>query len=155
MRNAKVRKRIAAGKLSLRIRDLRNLGPTSEQQLTRVGVRSAADLRRLGAVAAYLRLTRAGGPKSLNMLWALAGALDPWPEGRDWRAVANGPERLALLLAVEGREQARKEIVAAARTRKGSSGLGRAGRGSRRAAKPARSALYQDGWAPGLPFRKG
>jgi hypothetical protein len=39
--------------------------------------------------------------RSLNFLWALVGALEPWPEGRDWREVAASPERLAWLVAVE------------------------------------------------------
>lgn len=101
MRNAKVRRRIAAGKLKLRIRDLRNLGPRSEQLLAAVGIRSADGLRRRGAVEAYLALRRVGATRSLNMLWAMAGALDPWPEGRDWRDVAAGDQRLPLLLAVD------------------------------------------------------
>jgi len=101
MRNAKVRRRIAAGKLKLRIRDLRNLGPRSEELLARIGIRSADGLRRRGAVEAYLALRRVGATRSLNMLWAMAGALDPWPEGQDWRDVAAGDQRLPLLLAVD------------------------------------------------------
>jgi DNA transformation protein len=106
MRNSKVRRRIAAGKLHLRIRDLRNLGPRSEQQLAIIGVRTADELRARGALPAYIALRRAGVDCSLNLLWALAGALEPWPEGRDWREVASGEERLSLLLAVESSDQA-------------------------------------------------
>jgi hypothetical protein len=40
------------------------------------------------------------------MLWALAGALDPWPEGTHWREIARGDARLSLLLAVEDLEKA-------------------------------------------------
>ncbi len=101
MRNSKVRQRIAAGKLRLRIRDLRNLGPRSEELLERIGIRSVEELRRRGAVQAYVELRRSGVVSSLNMLWALAGALEPWPEGRHWRELARGEARLALLLAVE------------------------------------------------------
>ena len=43
---------------------------------------------------------------SLNMLWALAGALEPWPEGTHWREIARGGARLSLLLAVEDLEAA-------------------------------------------------
>ena len=43
---------------------------------------------------------------SLNMLWALAGALDPWPEGTHWREVARGDARLSLLLALDDLEDA-------------------------------------------------
>ena len=51
-------------------------------------------------------LRRAGSKPSLNMLWALAGALEPWPEGTHWREIARGESRLSLLLAVEDLETA-------------------------------------------------
>jgi len=106
MRNSKVRARIAAGKLRLRIRDLRNLGARSEHMLDQIGVRSAEELRRRGAVRTFYELRRAGVTSSLNMLWALAGAVEPWPEGRHWREVARGDERLSLLLVLEDYERA-------------------------------------------------
>src|SRR5258708_37077149 len=104
MRNSKVRQRIAAGKLKLRIRDLRNLGARSEQILGAIGIRTADELRRQGAVRIYAELKRAGAKPSLNMLWALAGAVEPWPEGTHWREIAHGESRLSLLLAVEDLE---------------------------------------------------
>jgi DNA transformation protein len=107
MRNSKVRARIAAGKLRLRIRDLRNLGTKSEEMLSEIGVHSADELRRRGAVEAFYQLKLAGVTSSLNTLWALAGALEPWPEGRHWREVARGDDRLSLLLALEDRERGR------------------------------------------------
>ena len=106
MRNSKVRQRIAAGKLKLRIRDLRNLGVKSEQVLAEIGILSADELRRQGAVRTFAELRRAGPAPSLNMLWALAGALDPWPEGTHWREIARGESRLSLLLAVDDLEAA-------------------------------------------------
>jgi DNA transformation protein len=144
MRNAKVRRRIAAGKLKLRIRDLRNLGPRSEELLAQVGIRSADGLRRRGAVEAYLALRRIGATRSLNMLWAMVGALDPWPEGRDWREVAASERRLPLLLAVDDPSSA---VPLAARR------LSRAGRSAsvgRRVGRTPPSPLGN--WAPGLPF---
>jgi hypothetical protein len=105
MRNSKVRARIAAGKLRLRIRDLRNLGAKSEQMLSEIGIYTADELRRRGALEAFYQLKRAGITSSLNTLWALAGALEPWPEGRHWREVARGDARLSLLLALEDRER--------------------------------------------------
>ena len=108
MRNAKVRQRIAAGKLHLRIRDLRNLGMKSERMLAEIGVRTADELRRRGAVRAYAELKRVGAASSLNVLWALAGALEPWPEGRHWREIARGDARLSLLLALEDLESGRR-----------------------------------------------
>ena len=107
MRNSKVRQRIAAGKLRLRIRDLRNLGVKSEEMLGSIGIRSVEQLRAMGAVRAYVKLKRAGVTRSLNALWALAGALEPWPEGIHWREVARGERRLSLLLAVEDLEAGR------------------------------------------------
>jgi len=105
MRNSKVRARIAAGKLKLRIRDLRNLGARSEQMLAQIGVHSAQELRRRGAVRVFFELKRAGITSSLNMLWALAGALEPWPEGQHWREVSRGGARLSLLLALDDYER--------------------------------------------------
>lgn len=104
MRNSKVRARIAAGKLRLRIRDLRNLGVRSERLLQQIGVHTAEELRRRGAIRAYAELKHAKATGSLNLLWALVGALEPWPEGRHWREVARGEERLSLLLALEDYE---------------------------------------------------
>lgn len=148
-RNAKVRRRIAAGKLRLRIRDLRNLGPRSEVMLAEVGIHDAETLRRRGGLAAYLALRRAGVTNSLNALWALVGALDPWPEGTDWREVSSGEQRLALLLAVEQADAALGRRAAATAT-----AASRAGRAaSRRARTKSGSARLQDeAWAPGLPF---
>ena len=105
MRNSKVRARIAAGKLRLRIRDLRNLGMRSERLLAKIGVHDVAELRRRGAILTFAELRRAGEASSLNLFWALVGALEPWPEGRHWREVARGDERLSLLLALEDYEK--------------------------------------------------
>ena len=60
MRNSKVRQRIAAGKLKLRVRDLRNLGVKSEQILAEIGIYTADELRRQGAVRTFAELKRAG-----------------------------------------------------------------------------------------------
>ena len=108
MRNLKVRKRLAAGKLKLRIRDLRNLGARSEEFLALIGIYTADQLRARGALEAYLALRRANISSSINLLWALAGALDPWPEGTDWRVVASSEQRLPQVIAdlepVDGRQ---------------------------------------------------
>jgi DNA transformation protein len=55
-------------------------------------------LRRIGAIGAYERLVRAAAPVSLNMLWALEGALSD----RDWREVARD-DRTALLAELDRR----------------------------------------------------
>ena len=148
-RNAKVRRRIAAGKLRLRIRDLRNLGPRSEVMLAEVGIHDVESLRRRGGLAAYLALRRAGVTKSLNALWALVGALEPWPEGTDWREVSSGDQRLPLLLAVEQADAAlghKAELPAKSKSRKSRTA-------TRRTPRKSGSARLQDeAWAPGLPF---
>lgn len=150
-RNSKVRRRIAAGKFRLRIRDLRNLGPRAERWLADAGIHSTEELRRRGALEAYLAVRRAGGTGSLNMLWALAGALEPWPEGRDWREVAASEARLPLLLAVESRLAARKATLEAAGVRTGVSGR-KPGRQPAGDARKRRSAPAPTPWVPGMPF---
>lgn len=79
--------------------DLPNLGPKSVQMLAQAGIRTLVQLRELGAVRAYLKMKRAGNA-SLNLLWALEGALS----GRHWQEVAK-QDRLRLLLAVEDVEK--------------------------------------------------
>ncbi|MFN7779815.1 MAG: helix-hairpin-helix domain-containing protein [Betaproteobacteria bacterium] len=75
---------------------LPNLGPKSAAVLAQVGVRTLADLRRIGAVPAYLRAEAAAPGVSLNLLYALVGALD----GCDWREVKR-TRRLELLMQLE------------------------------------------------------
>ena len=54
---------------------LRNIGPKSAAWLRQVGLRSLQDLRDAGAVGAYMKVRRAGFKPSLNLLYALEGAL--------------------------------------------------------------------------------
>lgn len=77
-----------------------NLGPASWRMLRAAGITDAANLRALGAVAAYLQVKRSGQGASLNLLWALEGALS----GRHWQQVARD-DRLRLLLALEDLEK--------------------------------------------------
>lgn len=78
------------------IASLPNLGPKSQQMLQAAGIHSLEDLRALGAVAAYVRVKRVDSKASLNLLWALEGALT----GLHWQQVAQA-HRTSLLLAVE------------------------------------------------------
>lgn len=55
--------------------ELQNIGPKSERMLAQVGIVTTVQLRRLGAVAAFLLVREAGLKPSLNLLWALHGAL--------------------------------------------------------------------------------
>lgn len=54
---------------------LRNIGPKSAAWLRQVGVRSLEDLQEAGAIETYMRVKRAGFRPSLNLLYALEGAL--------------------------------------------------------------------------------
>ncbi|HEY8607503.1 MAG TPA: TfoX/Sxy family DNA transformation protein [Noviherbaspirillum sp.] len=77
---------------------LPNLGPASARMLAAAGIRDAAALADCGAVDAWIAVRRSGLPASLNLLWALEGALS----GRDWRLVAR-EDRLRLLTELEAR----------------------------------------------------
>jgi hypothetical protein len=79
--------------------------------------------------------------KTLNMLWALVGALDPWPEGTDWREVSRSEARLPLMLEVEARDQARIAVRKAA--------------GLDAPTTPSRDSDAdgaREEWVPGMPF---
>lgn len=80
---------------------LPNLGLRSQQMLAAVGIDTLQRLRELGAVRAYLRVKRNGGNASLNLLWALEGALT----GQHWQVVAK-QERLRLLMELGALESA-------------------------------------------------
>lgn len=75
---------------------LRNLGPASARMLAAAGIFSVAALQQFGAVAAFRRVRCVDPAASLNLLWALEGALTDRP----WQAVAR-TERLRLLLALD------------------------------------------------------
>lgn len=81
---------------------LANLGPKSSAMLRAAGIDSLARLRELGAVAAFAQV-RAHDPRaSLNLLWALEGALT----GVHWQVVAR-ERRTSLLLALDDFEGSR------------------------------------------------
>ena len=72
---------------------LRNIGPKSAAWLRQVGLRTEDELRAIGALEAFMRVKRAGFKPSLNLLYALEGAL----VGCHWQEVPQ--ERRAELLA--------------------------------------------------------
>lgn len=78
------------------IADLPNLGPKSQALLAAVGITTVGQLRRMGAVAAFVAVKRSGAAASLNLLWALEGALS----GLHWQRVAQD-HRTSLLLALD------------------------------------------------------
>lgn len=57
------------------LQHLKNLGKTSSQWLHAVGIHSAADLKRLGAVGAYRAVKARGFRASKVLLYAIEGAL--------------------------------------------------------------------------------
>ncbi|MDX1569300.1 MAG: TfoX/Sxy family protein [Xanthomonadales bacterium] len=81
------------------IADLPGLGPRSRDMLAAAGIASVDDLRDLGSVGAFAAVRKAGIGASLNLLWALEGALSGMP----WQEVARD-HRTSLLLALEARE---------------------------------------------------
>jgi TfoX-like protein len=90
---------------------LRNIGPKSAAWLRQVGLRTRADLAGVGAVDAFMRVKRAGFKPSLNLLYALEGALCDchWqdvPEARRALLVAEAEGKIALLPAPRGRPAA-------------------------------------------------
>ena len=84
-------KKVASG-----MADLPNLGPKSSQMLAAAGIATFAQLKKAGSVAAYARVKAVWPRASLNLLWALEGALCNQP----WQDVARD-HRTSLLLALE------------------------------------------------------
>ena len=86
------------------IAHLHGLGPKSQAMLAGAGITTVAQLRRIGSVRAYASVKAAGAQASLNLLWALEGALTGLP----WQVVAK-EHRLSLLLALEALAPTRKQ----------------------------------------------
>jgi DNA transformation protein and related proteins len=83
---------------------LKNIGPASVRQLRDVGIESAAELRKLGALAAYRRLKHAFPREvSLVMLYALEGAL----RGCHWNHLPPGVKE-KLQTAAKGTARAKR-----------------------------------------------
>jgi hypothetical protein len=90
---------------------LRNIGPKSAAWLRQVGLRTRADLAAAGTVEAFMRVKRAGFKPSLNLLYALEGALQDchWqevPDARRNELVASAEAAIALLPPPRGRPAA-------------------------------------------------
>lgn len=79
---------------------LPNLGPKSTAMLALAGIDSVEQLREAGTVVAYLRVKAVSDRASLNLLWALEGALT----GLSWQQVAR-TERTRLLLALDDQQR--------------------------------------------------
>jgi DNA transformation protein and related proteins len=75
---------------------LRNLGPQSQAMLRKAGITQWAQLQQMGSVSAYVLVKQHSPQASLNLLWALEGALS----NVHWQVVARD-HRTSLLLALE------------------------------------------------------
>lgn len=71
------------------IAKLENLGPKSAAWLAAVGVKTRADLQRVGSVRAFERVREAGLNSSLNLLWALEACL----LGMPWQRLSDEQKR--------------------------------------------------------------
>lgn len=85
-----------------------SVGPKSAAWLRQVGVRTHEDLVEVGAVAAYVKCKRAGFRPSLNMLYALEGALlgchwQKVPEARRAEMLAQAETQIAQIPPPRGR----------------------------------------------------
>ena len=69
-----------------------NLGPKSLALLAQAGLKTMAQLRNLGAAAAYVKIKRKHPSATMNLLWALEGALTEHP-------LANRGQRVARATA--------------------------------------------------------
>lgn len=90
---------------------MRNIGPKSSAWLRQVGLRTQEDIAAAGPVDAFMRVKRAGFRPSLNLLYALEGALADchWqevPEARRQVLVAEYEAAVALLPPPRGRPAA-------------------------------------------------
>ena len=87
---------------------LRNIGPKSMAWLRQTGVRTLEDLKSVGALAAYVRVKRAGFRPSLNLLYALEGAIldchwQDIPDARRSELVVQADAAVALLPQPKGK----------------------------------------------------
>lgn len=87
---------LPAGQLA----DTMNLGPKSAAVLARAGVTSLDEVKKLGSVKVFSLAKRVEPSVTLNLLWALEGAVLCQP----WRQVAK-EHRASLLLALEDCER--------------------------------------------------
>ena len=81
---------------------IENIGPKSMAWLRQTGVRTQEDLETVGSLAAFVRIKRAGFKPSLNLLYALEGALldchwQDVPEARRSELVLAADAATALL----------------------------------------------------------
>jgi DNA transformation protein len=86
--------------MSKEIESLLNLGPKSTEWLVDVGVTTLDDLKKIGPVEAYWRVKQAGYNASLNLLYALAGAVS----NTHWNKLSQD-EKHRMMIELDAREQ--------------------------------------------------
>ena len=79
------------------IENMRNLGIRSGEWLRKAGIISEAQLREAGAILAFRRVKVRFPHVSLNLLWAIVGALSD----RDWREIPAAEKESFLHQLVE------------------------------------------------------
>jgi hypothetical protein len=87
---------------------LRNIGPKSMAWLRQTGVRTLDDLKAVGSLSAFVRVKRAGFKPSLNLLYALEGAIldchwQEIPDERRSELIIAADAAVALLPQPKGR----------------------------------------------------
>jgi DNA transformation protein and related proteins len=75
---------------------LKNIGPKSAAWLRQVGIRTQTDLEQIGSLGAYIKVKRAGFKPSMNLLYALEGAI----LGCHWQEIP-AERRSELILAAD------------------------------------------------------
>ena len=87
---------------------LRNIGPKGMAWLRQTGVRTLEELKAVGALSAFVRVRRAGFKPSLNLLYALEGAIldchwQQIPDERRAELIVAAEAAVALLPQPKGR----------------------------------------------------
>lgn len=88
---------------------LRNIGPKSAAWLRQVGLRTHQDIAAIGPLEAFMRVRRAGFKPSLNLLYAIEGALldchwQEIPEPRRLQLAEEAQAAIALLPSPRARK---------------------------------------------------
>ena len=78
---------------------IRNVGPKSAAWLRQVGIRTEEEVKAIGSIEVFFKVKKAGFKASLNLLYALEGAV----LGCHWTEVST-ERRSELLLEVSARE---------------------------------------------------
>lgn len=75
---------------------IKNIGPKSMAWLRQTGIRTLEELKITGSLSAYVRIKRAGFKPSLNLLYAMEGAI----LGCHWQEIPDD-RRSELILAAD------------------------------------------------------